>query len=40
MVPEIWSVTDRIFSDFDSFLPFYSPNNLENYYFDKMKKTT
>ena len=30
MVPEIWSVTDRIFCHFGPFFPFYSPMNLEN----------
>ena len=39
MVPEIWSVTDRIFYDFGLFLPFYPSNNLKNQNFEKMKKT-
>ena len=35
MVPEIWSVTDRIFSHFG---PFFVLHNLENQNFEKMKK--
>ena len=39
MVPEIWSVTNRIFfSILDHILPFYLPNNPENQNFEKMKK--
>ena len=35
MVPEIWSMTDRIFVILDCFLPLYPPNNPN---FQKMKK--
>ena len=40
MVPEIWSVTDRIFCDFGPFLAHLPPppNNPENQNFEKMKK--
>ena len=38
MVPEIWSMTDRIFVILDLFLPFYPPNNPKNQNFEKMKK--
>ena len=36
MVPDIWSVTDRIFCHF---LPFYPPMDPEKQNFEKMKKT-
>ena len=39
MVPEIWSVTDRIFCQFGPFLPFYHPNIPKNQNFEKLKKT-
>ena len=39
MVPEILSVTDRIFVILDHFLPFYPPNNPKNQNFEKLKKT-
>ena len=39
MVPEIWSVADRIFCHFGPFLPFYLSNNPKNQNFEKMKKT-
>ena len=35
MVPEIWSMTDRL----GPFLPFYTPNNPKNQNFEKIKKT-
>ena len=41
MVPEIWSVTDRIFCHFGlsfAFLPLPPPNNLKNQNFEKLKK--
>ena len=38
MVPEIWSMTDRIFCHFGLFLPFYTPNNPKNQNFEKLKK--
>ena len=41
MVPEIWSVTDRIFCHFGlffAFLPLPPPNNLKNLNFEKLKK--
>ena len=39
MVPEIWSVMDRIFLSFWTiFWPFYSPNNPNNQNFEKLKK--
>ena len=39
MVPEIWSVTNRIFFFIlDHILSFYLPNNPENQNFEKMKK--
>ena len=39
IVPEIWSMTDRIFVILDCFfLPFYLPNNLKNQNFEKLKK--
>ena len=37
MVPEIWSMTDRIFCHFGPFLYFYPPNNPKNQNFEKMK---
>ena len=39
MVPEIWSVKDRIFCQFGQFLHFYPPKNLKNQNFEKMKNT-
>ena len=38
MVPEIWSITDRIFCHFGPFFSFLPPNNLQNQNFEKMKK--
>ena len=38
MVPEILSITDRIFCHFGPFFPLL-PNNLKNQNFDKLKKT-
>ena len=40
MIPEIWSVTDRIFSHFDHFLPFYPtpPKPNESKFWKKRKK--
>ena len=39
VVPEIWSVTNRIFFHFGPFLPLTSPlNNPENQNFEKMKE--
>ena len=38
MVPEIWSVTGRIFAVLDCFLPFYTPNNPKNQNFEKIRK--
>ena len=38
MVPEIWSMKDRIFVILGHFLPFYPTNNLQNQNFEKMKK--
>ena len=38
MVPEISSVTDRIFSHFMLFFALLPPNNPENQNFEKMKK--
>ena len=35
MVPEIWSMKDRIFCG--PFLTFYAPNNTKNQNFEKMK---
>ena len=40
MVPEIWSVTDRIFCHLDHFLPFYPTNNPKNQSFEKNEKNT
>ena len=40
MVPEIWSITDRIFCHFGpSFTPPPPPKNLKHQKFKKMKKT-
>ena len=39
MVPEIWSVTDRIFVTLGCFFLFYPPKNPENQNFEKMKET-
>ena len=41
MIPEIWSVTDRIFSHFGPFFAFYPYplNNPKNQNFEKMKIT-
>ena len=39
MVPEIWSVTDRIFCHFGPFFALSPPNNSESQNFEKMKKT-
>ena len=38
MVPEIWSMADRIFCHFGLCFPFYPPKNLKNQNFEKMKK--
>ena len=38
MVPEIWSVTDRIFCHFGPFFALSPPNNSESQNFEKMKK--
>ena len=38
IVPEIWSVADRIFCHFRQFFAFLSPNNPKNQNFEKMKK--
>ena len=40
MVPEISSVTDRIFYHFGQFLAHLLPKNLKNQNFGKMKKTS
>ena len=37
MVPEIWSVKDRVFCHFGSFFALL-PHNLQNQNFEKMKK--
>ena len=37
MVPEIWSMTDKIFLSFGLFLRFYPPNNRKNQHFEKIK---
>ena len=46
MLPEIWSVTDIIFSHFQPLFallppspPLSPPNHPENYNFEKMKRT-
>ena len=38
MVPEIWSVKERIFCHFGPFFDLYPPTNLKNQNFEKMKK--
>ena len=38
MLPEIWSVTDRIFCHFGTFFALSPPNNPKNKTFQKMKK--
>ena len=38
MVPEIWSLTDRIFCHFGPFFPLYPSNNPKNQNFGKNKK--
>ena len=38
MVPEIWSMTDRIFCHFGQFFAHLPPNNPKNQNFKKMKK--
>ena len=38
MVPEIWSVTDRIFCQFGPFFALLPRKNLKNQNFEKMKK--
>ena len=38
MVPEIWSMMDRIFVILDYFLYFYPPNILKNQNFEKIKR--
>ena len=40
MVPEIQSVTNRIFSHFGSFFSLLPPNNLKNQNFEELKKTS
>ena len=40
IVPEIWSMTDRIFCHFRLFFALLPPNNPENQNFEKMKKNT
>ena len=37
MVPEIWSVTDRIFCHFGPLFALLPPNNPKNENFEKMK---
>ena len=39
MIPEIWSLTDRIFCHFGLFFAFLPPNNPENQNFEKKKKS-
>ena len=39
MVPEIWSMTKRIFCHFGPFFSLFTPNNPENQSFEKMNKT-
>ena len=39
MVPEIWSVTDRIFCHVGPFFDLLPPNNPKYQNFEKMKKT-
>ena len=38
MVPEIASMTDRIFCHFRPFFALYTPNNPKNQNFEKIKK--
>ena len=38
MVPEIWSMTDRIFCHVGPFFAFSPTNNPKNQNFEKMKK--
>ena len=38
MVPEIWSVSNRIFCHFGQFFALSPPNNPKNQNFEKMKK--
>ena len=38
MVPEVWSVTERIFCRFRPFFALFFPNNPQNQNFAKMKK--
>ena len=38
MVPEIWSVSNRIFCHFGQFFALLPPNNPKNQNFEKMKK--
>ena len=38
MVPETWSITDRILCHFGPFFVFLPPNNPKNQNFEKMKK--
>ena len=38
MIPEIWSLTDRIFCHFGLLFAFLPPNNPENQNFEKKKK--
>ena len=40
IVPEIWSVKDKIFCNFGRFFAFLLPNNPKNQNFGKMKKKT
>ena len=40
IVPETWSVKDKIFCNFGRFFAFLSPNNPKNQNFGKMKKKT
>ena len=39
MVPNLWSVTDRIFSHFELFFALLRPMDPENQNFEKLKKT-
>ena len=39
MVPEIWSMTDRIFCNFEPFFALLPPQQPENQNFEKMKTT-
>ena len=38
MVPDIWRVTDRIYSHFGPFFALYPPNNAGNQNFEKNEK--